>query len=130
MNIPRCLAYHHDKENDFLVLQDVGVLGYGPLCRQSSLSYEQCKCVAESLARFHAISFGYKHENPEDYDKIADMLTETFYREDIYENWYKRFFVSIDYKSGNLLAKRKNFSFTEYGSHEDRQRRLGEGVSG
>ncbi|XP_031782547.1 uncharacterized protein LOC116415680 [Nasonia vitripennis] len=95
LNIPRCLAYHHDKENDFLVLQDVGLLGYGPLCRQASLSYKQCKCVAESLARFHAISFGFKHENPEEYAKMADMLTETFYREDIYENWYNRFFDTV-----------------------------------
>lgn len=97
MNIPRCLAYHHDKENDFLVLQDVGVLGYGPLCRQSSLNYEQCKYVAKALGRFHAISFGYKNEKKEDYEKMAGLLTETFYREDIYENWYKRFHVSSEF---------------------------------
>ncbi|XP_014214807.1 uncharacterized protein LOC106643981 [Copidosoma floridanum] len=94
MLIPRCYASLLDGDNDYIVLQDVSVDGFGPLVRQASLTYEQCKSAAETLARFHAISFGFKRERKEEFEEMVSKLMETFYREDLYEKWYKRFFES------------------------------------
>ena len=93
--IPKCLAYHLDGDNDFLVLQDVSFIGFRVASRQNCLSYEQCKYIVEALARFHAISFAFKNEKKQEFDEMASLLTETFFRPDIYENWYKHFQVTL-----------------------------------
>lgn len=95
MLIPNCYATLLDGDNDYIVLQDVSVQGFGPLVRQSSLSYQQCKSAVETLARFHAVSFGFKKDKSEEFDQMISKLMETFYREDLYEKRYKRYFVSI-----------------------------------
>ena len=94
MCIPRCLAYHLDGENDFIALEDVTNIGYRTVSRQNCLSYEECKYIIEALAKFHSISFAFKNDHEEEYNKLINMLIETFYTEEIYETWYKNFHVS------------------------------------
>lgn len=84
-----------DGLNDFIALQDVSVLGFKQPTRQISLSYEECKYILESVARFHSISFAFKHEKKDEFEKMVSFLSETYYTDHHYENWYKKFLVSL-----------------------------------
>lgn len=95
LNIPKCRAYHIDGENDFIVLQNVTLLGYTPMDKKNIVNYEQCKHVIKSMARFHSVSLAFKNENKEKFNHLTSLLTETFYTVSHYENWYKEFHVSI-----------------------------------
>lgn len=92
--IPQCFAYHDDGDNDFIVLQDVKYLGYDTVSRFSCLPYDQCKSFIEAIARFHAISFAYKNDKPTEFKRFSSILTENFFRNDIYETFLKIVYVS------------------------------------
>uniref|UniRef100_A0ABD2XMK2 CHK kinase-like domain-containing protein n=1 Tax=Trichogramma kaykai TaxID=54128 RepID=A0ABD2XMK2_9HYME len=64
--LPDFLDYHLDGEEDFIVLKDATSLG------------------------FHAVSFAYKDQNREHFKILASSLSETYFREDLYESCYKR----------------------------------------
>lgn len=102
--LPNCLAFHLDGENDYIVLEDVSPQGFGPAARQSCLTFEQCRYILEAMARFHGVSFAYKDQCKEDFNKRASKLSETYFSNDLYESWYKRFHVSkylINFKTIN-----------------------------
>lgn len=92
--IPRHLASVMDGENDFIALQDVTFLGYEVIGRQNSLDEEQFKMILKSIARFHAISFAFKDQNPHEFREVAEYLHETYYSNEHW-NWYKRFHVRL-----------------------------------
>lgn len=83
-----------DGENDFIALQDVRQLGFVPVTRQTVITYEQFKYIVEAMARFHSISFAYKHEKKEEFDNMVSMMIETYFTEHLYETWYKKYHVS------------------------------------
>lgn len=92
--IPRHFASLMDGENDFVALEDVTFLGYGPIARQNSLNEAQFKIILEGLARFHAVSFAFKDQKPDKFKEIVGYLHETYYSDEHW-NWYKRFHVRI-----------------------------------
>ena len=88
------MAFHLDGDNDFIALDDVSPLGFGPAAREDCITFEQCQSILEAMARFHGVSFAYKDQNKEDFKKKASKLFETYFTNELYENWYKRFHVS------------------------------------
>ena len=92
--IPRHFVSVMDGENDFVALENVTFLGYGPIGRQTSLNEAQFKIILEGLARFHAISFAFKDQKPDKFKEIVGYLHETYYS-DKHWNWYKRFHVRL-----------------------------------
>ena len=88
------LAFHLDGENDFIALQDVSPFGFGPAARQNFLTLSECQYILKAFAQFHGISFAYKDQNSEDFKTTVSKLSETYFTNDLYENWYKRFHVS------------------------------------
>lgn len=117
MRIPRYLASYMDGENDFLVLEDVSPLGFGPASRQSCLDWAECIVILETLAKFHAISFAYKDQKKEEFEEITSYLTETYFGSHNW-NWYQRFHVSDITLHFNIciLIMNKMSLFTETAS--------------
>ncbi|XP_014214810.1 uncharacterized protein LOC106643983 [Copidosoma floridanum] len=103
--IPRCYAYHLDGENDFIALEDVTCRGYDSIPRQSCLSYGECKQFLEAMARFHGISFAFKDERKEEFDGLSSLLSETFYRTDVYETSLKLFYDDLFRVAKDALTK-------------------------
>lgn len=88
--VPRHLASVMDGNNDYIVLEDVGPLGFKPIRRQNCINLSQCLMILKAVARFHAISFAYKDQKKEEFNKLVDSLKET-YISDEHWDWYKRF---------------------------------------
>lgn len=82
-----------DGEKDFIVLEDVSPLGFGPASRQSCLDWAECTVILETLAKFHAISFAYKDQKKEEFAEIISHLNETYFGDHNW-NWYQKFHVS------------------------------------
>lgn len=101
LRIPRYLASYMDGENDFLVLEDVSPLGFGPASRQSCLNWAECTVILETLAKFHAISFAYRDQKKEEFAEITSYLTETYFSA---WNWYQKFHVSDVMLHFNILC--------------------------
>ncbi|XP_011699913.1 PREDICTED: uncharacterized protein LOC105457132 [Wasmannia auropunctata] len=90
LRIPRYLASYMDGENDFIVLEDVSPLGFGPASRQSCLDWAECTVILEALAKFHAISFAYRDQKKEEFDELTSYLKETYFGDHNW-NWYQKF---------------------------------------
>ncbi|KAL2730312.1 uncharacterized protein V1477_016123 [Vespula maculifrons] len=88
--VPRHLKSLVDGENDYLILENVCNLGYGPITRQNCVDMEQCTVILEAFATFHAISFAYKDQNKEEFDEMVTHLEETYFSPK-YWDWYERF---------------------------------------
>ncbi|CAL7944211.1 unnamed protein product [Xylocopa violacea] len=110
--IPRHLASVMDGENDYIALEDVTVLGYEPIARQSCLDYDQCMMILKAIARFHAISFAYKDQQKEEFIEIAESLHETYFSAEHW-NWYKRFNERLVDIAKNALTVEYPFSKAE-----------------
>jgi len=126
LRIPRYLASYMDGENDFLVLEDVSPLGFGPASRQSCLDWAECIVILETLAKFHAISFAYKDQKKEDFKEITSYLTETYFGSHNW-NWYQRFHKRlIDIAKHALMMEcpnskiEKQFNSYEFGTLYDK----------
>lgn len=91
--IPRHLVSYTDGENDFVVLEDVSPLGFGPASRQNCIDWAECIVILKTLAKFHAISFAYKDQKKEEFTKLASVLNETYFGTQNW-NWYEKFHVS------------------------------------
>ncbi|XP_046822234.1 uncharacterized protein LOC124425658 [Vespa crabro] len=90
LRVPRVLKSLVDGENDYLILENVCNLGYGPITRQNCLNMEQCTVILETFASFHAISFAYKDQNKEEFKEIVSHLEETYFSPK-YWDWYIKF---------------------------------------
>lgn len=88
--IPRHLVSYSDGVNDFIVLEDVSPLGFGPASRQSCIDWLECTMILKTLAKFHAISFAYKDQKKEEFVKLASYLKETYFGDHNWK-WYEKF---------------------------------------
>lgn len=102
MRIPRHLISYTDGENDFIVLEDVSPLGFGPASRQNCVDWTECTVMLKALAKFHAISFAYRDQKKEEFTKFASNLNETYFGNHNW-NWYQRFHVSNIITLYNLI---------------------------
>lgn len=88
--VPRHLASVIDGENDFLALEDVSVIGFGPVSRLSGTSSDQCYMMLKAMAKFHAISFAYKDQKKAEFSQMQENLIETYFCNKHW-GWYKNF---------------------------------------
>ncbi|XP_032680862.1 uncharacterized protein LOC116848657 [Odontomachus brunneus] len=90
LRIPHYLISYMDGENDFIVLEDLSPLGFGPASRQSCIDWAECLVILEALSKFHAISFAYKDQNKEEFTEMTKCLKETYFGKHNW-NWYRRY---------------------------------------
>ncbi|XP_014214809.1 uncharacterized protein LOC106643982 isoform X2 [Copidosoma floridanum] len=105
LNLPDCLAYQLDGENDYIALEDVSPYGFGPVARQSCLDFQEFVIVLKALARFHGVSFAYKDQYKDEYTSAASKLKETYFRSDLYNSWYTRYHDRLLEVTRDALAK-------------------------
>ncbi|XP_061705532.1 uncharacterized protein LOC133516559 [Cydia pomonella] len=82
---------HCDGKNDMICLQDVRTEGFKI---NEIIDIEHGKLILKTLARFHALSFAFKTENPVKYKTITKEITETYYDERFW-SWYKKLWSQI-----------------------------------
>lgn len=63
-----------DGENDILVLQDISPENFKALGRECRLDLEHCLLVIRMFASFHSVSYAFKDQHPDEYEKIAVHL--------------------------------------------------------
>ncbi|XP_044728831.1 uncharacterized protein LOC123292301 [Chrysoperla carnea] len=93
-NIPRCLAAVCDGDNDILILQDLSIENFKTLGREFRNNLEHSLLVIRMLASFHALSFAFKDQHPDEYKNITIHLKETFFGEQ-YRNWYNNYLKKL-----------------------------------
>ncbi|XP_068624060.1 uncharacterized protein [Battus philenor] len=110
---------HCDGLHDVICLQDISLQGYRNIVRQQSIDIEHCKITIKTLAQFHALSFAMRDQEPEEFYKICNAVSETYCDLRLW-NWYKRFWnrickIAIDavekeYPDSIYLKKVKDFA--------------------
>uniref|UniRef100_A0A1L8DN26 Putative juvenile hormone-inducible protein n=1 Tax=Nyssomyia neivai TaxID=330878 RepID=A0A1L8DN26_9DIPT len=86
----RCFLSFCDGEQDYLALDDLTKYGYEAADRQDGLDFAHCILAMESLGRFHGVSLAMKDQEPENFRKIAQKVTETYYSPHL-KGWYNDF---------------------------------------
>ncbi|XP_067640068.1 uncharacterized protein [Eurosta solidaginis] len=84
---PKCYATFCDGENDFIALENVTNRGYGAPNRQEYISLEDALLTMRTLGRFHGTSLAMRALEPENFEKAAKSLEETYYSE-ARRSWY------------------------------------------
>lgn len=110
LSVPRHLGSLADGENDYLVLENVCQLGFGPITRQKYVTMEDCIAIIETLATFHAISFAHKDQNKEEFAECVSHLEEVYFTPK-YWDWYAKFHE-------RLLDIATHALTTEYPNHK------------
>ncbi|XP_063630397.1 uncharacterized protein LOC134801731 isoform X1 [Cydia splendana] len=82
---------HYDGKNDRICLQDIRTVEFKT---NEIIDLEHGKLILKTLARFHAISFALKTEDPDKYKTITKEITETYYDERFW-SWYKKLWSQI-----------------------------------
>lgn len=73
--VPNYLGGHSEDNREFIVMEDVTAAGYESLRGVRYIESEYIKAVFQAYARFHALSFAYKHEHPEEFHRLtADLV--------------------------------------------------------
>lgn len=70
----RCYSALADGTNDYVALEDLNCKQFTPFRRQNEINYETVILIINLFARFHALSFAYRDQHPEDFKKIAVCL--------------------------------------------------------
>lgn len=71
---PRYFGCKHSPSEDVLVLEDLTASGFVLADRLKPLDWELAAKVTDELAKFHALSFAYAEENPEESRKLLEDL--------------------------------------------------------
>lgn len=94
LNVPRCLDYVEDGDNDFIALEDATSKGFSGIDRLIAWNHEDCKIIFKALAQYHGISLAILHQKPKEFHNATKHLIEPLFSEK-YWDWYGRYYVSI-----------------------------------
>ncbi|KAG7296509.1 hypothetical protein JYU34_020287 [Plutella xylostella] len=123
VNCPRVFATYTDGENDYIILGDATLENFVTAAvRQDGIDIEHCRVTLRTFAKFHAMSFAMKDQDPKGFERISNRVVETYYLERHWP-WYKKFWgrlckIAIDavekeYPDSIYLDKIKEFATPE-----------------
>lgn len=101
---PRCVAASSVYEDEYVLLNDLSLQGFQNSDRPTPLHFDKCVAVLKTIAKFHAISFAMKDQQPEKLAKITSKLTEIMFTKPInksFENFLKK---NVEYSLTTLDA--------------------------
>ncbi|XP_014479489.1 PREDICTED: uncharacterized protein LOC106746879 [Dinoponera quadriceps] len=120
LRIPRHLASYMDGVNDFIVMEDLSILGFGPASKQNCIDLAECSVILESLSKFHAISFAFRDQRKEEFAEMINCLKETYFGKHNWD-WYQKFHrrlldiakhaLSIEYPDSKALKQFNSYKF-------------------
>ncbi|XP_048007041.1 uncharacterized protein LOC125242314 isoform X2 [Leguminivora glycinivorella] len=122
-NCPKAFLTYIDGENDIICLEDVSIYNFGPYAvRQEGIDYKHCKQTYKTMAKFHALSFAMRDQQPEEFNRISNLIFETYYDDRLWD-WYETFWkrlcgIAIDavekeYPNSKYVEKVKEFAVPE-----------------
>ncbi|KAI5636511.1 ecdysteroid kinase domain-containing protein [Phthorimaea operculella] len=82
--IPKFYGCKTDLYEETLILQNLTVEGFKLHDRREPVSWEYAASAIENLAKFHALSFAYEKENPEEFEEMCKYLAATEYDDDAF----------------------------------------------
>ncbi|KAI5636509.1 ecdysteroid kinase domain-containing protein [Phthorimaea operculella] len=74
LTIPKFYGYKSDTNEETVIMQNLTADGFKMHKRQEPVSWEFAARAIENLAKFHALSFAYQQDNPEEYEKLCEDL--------------------------------------------------------
>ncbi|XP_063988964.1 uncharacterized protein LOC135168566 [Diachasmimorpha longicaudata] len=104
LNVPRCLGYFEDGENDFIVLEDAKAKGFAGIDRLKAWKYEDCKVIFKALAQYHGISLAILQQHPQELLNATKDLSEPLFS-DKYWDWYGRYYTLSINAAQDAMAK-------------------------
>lgn len=72
--IPKFYGCNSKIGEETVVLEDLAARGYYGYNRHKSLDWYHASSAIEELAKFHALSFAYQNEQPEEFDRVMKYL--------------------------------------------------------
>lgn len=78
---PKILQSSMEATKEFIILEDLCPLRYHTSYRPEALSFAKCMSVIKTLAQFHAISFAYKDQRPDEFEKLTNSLVEITFKD-------------------------------------------------
>lgn len=122
LNIPECYYAMSDGLDDFLVLEDLKVVGYESLDRATNLNDTQLIELFQLFARFHGISLAFQHLHPDKFKCLTEKTVENlFNRERVM--WTERYIAMLakyftlavedELKNTKYVEKLKEFTTPE-----------------
>ncbi|XP_055703376.1 uncharacterized protein LOC129801923 [Phlebotomus papatasi] len=82
-NYPHLMCGSLQESKEYLILSDLKREGYFNPHRSTGLNLHQCKLVLATMAKFHAISYAFKDQHPEQFNELTSKLIETMFAEPI-----------------------------------------------
>ncbi|ALC49638.1 CG2004 [Drosophila busckii] len=104
VEFPKCYASLCDGENDFIALEDVGPRGYRAPNRMKCISLEDAMLTMATLGRYHGVALAFKALDPDNFEKAANELEETYYGEHTRE-WYSGFLQLAENVATDAVGK-------------------------
>lgn len=72
--VAECLAALHDNTNDYIVLEDLGLGGFGTVSRHTGMDFNHCRLALETIGKLHALSLVYRYQRPQEFEKLLNCL--------------------------------------------------------
>ncbi|KAG8362510.1 uncharacterized LOC105273004 [Fopius arisanus] len=104
LNVPRCLGYLEDGENDFIVLEDAKAKGFSGIDRLKAWKYEDCKVIFKAFAQYHGISLAVLQQQPQELLEATKYLSEPLFTEKFWD-WYGRYYTLSINAAQDAMAK-------------------------
>lgn len=79
---------YSDGENDFIVMEDLGVTGFRSADRQVEMNVAHCKMSLLGLGKLHGITHAMRALEPEIFETLTSHMVDIYYAEPARE-WYK-----------------------------------------
>lgn len=126
-----CLVSHYDGENDFLVMENLNMIGYHTTSRQQSMDINLCRLIMQTLGRFHGLSFIIRDQSPALFEEMSSVLEEVYYANRL-KPWYNDFIklqveIALDAVHkvyGGTVVEEKAKKFLNDGSLYDKMVKL------
>ncbi|KAM3959427.1 LOW QUALITY PROTEIN: uncharacterized protein ACR2FA_006495 [Aphomia sociella] len=109
LRIPKFYGCNPTLYEETIVLEDLIAKGFTTYDRLKSIDWDYASKSVESLAKFHALSLAYSHNNPEEYEKVVKKL---IFQEETFTTVLGQMFENIK-KKILLVASDKNKSRVE-----------------
>lgn len=86
-DVPKCLAAFQDGENDFIVMEDLGVDGFRSADRQVEMDDVHCQMALQCLGKLHGLSHAMRALEPESFARLTSHMVDIYYAEPA-RDWY------------------------------------------
>lgn len=99
---PRLVTASSVYEDEFVLLTDLSLQGFENSDRPTPLDFDKCVAVLKTIAKFHAISFAMKDQQPEKLAKLTNKMSEIMFTKPInksFENFLKK---NVEYSMTTL----------------------------